>query len=307
MDAECDFAGKEIASQYDVGAVCRCEVHPHGLINTTYRIETDQGTFALTAFLQRKEEEIKARAQVLMRLKNVPVAQPLLSRNGDRVIDLNGRPAWLAPWIEGRSFVDRHHHQKLPMSARQHQEVIRGFDGLHQELSQIALQETDLLSFLARDTEEETTIPPGRAIRSLIDQCRECYQAVTSPPPDPQTLVHRDFERQNLLFRGDTLSAVLDFDALGIGSVQQEWAHATFNHACCDPGQSAEHLAMYVEHAPLGNARKMPRNQFLAAMARFCEEDVNGFLWIAQRSPIDLNALVSHYAKALTFASRHLS
>jgi len=127
-----------------------------------------------------------------------------------------------------------------------------------------------------------------------------------SPSSAAPTLVHRDFERQNLLFQRDTLATVLDFDALGIGDVEQEWAHTTFNHACCDPGQSAEHLALYVEHAPLGNIRRMSRQQFLAAMARFCEEDVRGFLWIARRHPIDLDALATHYAHALTFATRCL-
>lgn len=299
--------GELVAAQYDIGQVRRCERYPQGFVNTTFRIEAERGSFALTAFRQKALREVEARAEVLMRLRSVPIARPLLSKNGRRVIDLNGRPAWLTPWIEGKSFVGQQHDQKVPMSQRQHQEVIHAFDNLHRELLHISAENIDLLPFRAGNAGEELRISPERNVQSLIAQCRECYQEVVAQTAPQPSLVHHDFERQNLLFRGDTLAAILDFDALGIGDVQQEWAHTTFNHACCDPQQSAEHLKMYVEHSVLGNEQRMSRKQLLAAMARFCEEDIHGFLWIARRKPIDLDALVAHYSKALTFAIQHLS
>ncbi|MDD4287509.1 MAG: phosphotransferase [Candidatus Peribacteraceae bacterium] len=306
MPAEHLLAGETAASQYDIGNIRHCERHPHGFVNTTYRIETDRGVFALTEFQQRTAREAAARAEVVGQVCAVPVAQPLLSRSGHRVIDMNGRPAWLTPWVEGRSLVGWQHHQKDPMSERQHREVIRGFDTLHRELSRIVAEGADIRPFQTGSAEEETEIPPGRTIQSLIARCRECYQGVAAPAAPQTSLVHRDFERQNLLFCGDALTAILDFDALGIGTVQQEWAHTTFNHACCDPQQSAEHLEMYVEHSPLGEMQKLSRQQFLAAIARFCEEDIHGFLWIAGRTSVDLEALLQHYSAALSFAQQHL-
>lgn len=306
MNFECDLIGERVAMQYDIGQVCCCEKHSQGFVNTTFRIKTERGSFALTAFQQKTLREVKARAQVLMRLRSVPVAQPFLAKNGGHVIDLNGHPAWLTPWIEGKSFVGQQHHQKEPISKRQHKEVIHAFDHLHQELSQIALEGMDLSLFQVRSMEGETEIPLGGALQSLIAQCREYYQAVTTQVTSQHSLVHRDFERQNLLFHGNDLVAILDFDSLGIGDIQDEWAHSTFNLACCDPQPSAEHLKMYVEHSPLGNVKKVPRRQFLAAMARFCEKDIHGFLEIAKRMPVDIDALITHYSKALSFAIHHL-
>lgn len=302
MTPEHDQIGESVCTHYDVGAVHNVQKHPTGFLNTTYRVDADFGAFALTVFQQKTLDEISARADILLRLRNTPVAPPLLSRKRSPVVDLDGLPAWLAPWIEGESFVGQQHHEKFPMSLQQHREVIRVFHLLHDELALLSSSGTDLKLFESRTQDAESDFPASEEIQTLIARCRECYGSVTNLATSSTQIVHRDFERQNLLFKENRLVSVVDFDALGKGDVEEEWAHCIFNHACCDPNVTPECLDMYVE-ATGSDTRKA----LLTSMARFCEKDLQDFLYVAKRRKVDLDSLGAHYSKALTFAIQHLS
>jgi len=296
-----------IESRYAVGPLVRCQNYPIGFINNTYKLETADGQYALTEFLHKSSHEVAIRAEVLLGLRNLPVAPPVASLTGEHVVEFDGHPAWICPWIEGAS-PQNQKDGSGNMSCMQRQEAVYYFKELHRQL-QVVLDESDKLdveSFAATKLPDGIEVKTTRAVQRLIDECRECYQKVGVLPTEETELVHKDFERQNLLY-GETrqLTGILDFDSLRAGNTLYEWAHIMFNHVCDDANPSAEELSYYIESSPFSEMSDA-RARLLALMAQFCEDDIKGFAWIAQHQRIALPAIADRYRHAFAFAKREL-
>ncbi|MDD3897105.1 MAG: phosphotransferase [Candidatus Peribacteraceae bacterium] len=295
-----------IESRYAIGSVDQCERHPVGFINHTYKVEADGGQYALTEFLHKSLHKIAMRADVVLKIKNLPVAYPIASTEGKHVEEFEGHPVWLCPWLEGASPQDREDGSGN-MSCAQRKESVHYFKELHKQLEMISNENEDLdpEKFVASELPMGSEVRTAGIVQRLIDECRECYQGIVFPVAEMK-LVHKDFERQNLLF-GETeqLTGILDFDSLRAGNMFYEWAHITFNHVCDDANPSPTELQYYIENSPFDEIDN-PRAQLLALMATFCEKDIQGFVWIAQRRHIELGRITDHYRRALTFAKNLL-
>lgn len=294
-------------AQYDIGKIFHCAMHEGGLVNNTYRIKAEKGEFALTAFLHRSMQEVCARAEIVLRLTGLPVASPVGTRTGNFVAEIDALPAWMCPWLRGSSFVTEQHHHKLPMTERAHRTVIHHFQKLHEQTNRISEEMDDMSDFVPKLPTKIDECPVDPMVESLIGHCQDCYRDIDVPVLPPDTIVHGDFERQNILFSDGALTGIIDFDALRQGSLSREWSHCAFNHSCCDPEPSPEYLNLYSEASSFRETSASLRRALLAHMARFCEEDVRGFQWIARFREADMRALAQHYHSALSFAQTHLS
>lgn len=295
-----------IESRYAIGPVARCDWHPVGFINHTYKVETTGGQYALTEFLHKSSSEVMMRADVVLRLKDLPVARPIASVEGKHVEEFKGHPIWLCPWLEGASPKDREDGSGN-MSDMQRSEAVHFFKDLHRQLRTITNRDEDLgIGSFANPNLPETEGKTTRAVQRLIDECRECYQGIGMLSTAERELVHKDFERHNLLF-GETerLIGILDFDSLRAGDMLYEWAHIMFNHVCDDALPSPEALHYYMENSPF-NQMADARTKLFALMARFCADDIRGFAWIAQRRRVALSAIADRYRRALAFAKKEL-
>lgn len=305
MNSDLDAIAHTVSALYPTGIVKACQRCDSGLINTTYHLKTNSGPYALTAFTHRSQEYVRVRSKVVLALRNLPIAPPLEARSGERIVIVNDRPAWLCQWLEGKSPVDQTHHLKHSLSRAQHEQILQNFFTLHQQLDAIA--RTENLKTFVPDTGNELSIKPPTSICALREECLDSCKNLDLSLIESHTLVHGDFERQNLLFQGDDMTGILDFDALCLGNIAQEWAHCTFNNACCDPHANPEDLSLYIEASPINGTKAGIRVQMLSLMMHFCAEDLEGFCWIAQQKEVDLNELVKHYRKALLFAQHSLA
>lgn len=294
-----------IESHYDIGHVVQCKHHPVGFINKTFKVETKNGQYALTEFLHKSTHEVAARAEVILKLRGLPVASPVALLSGEHTMELDGQPIWICPWLEGESLVRRSTNRTPQMSLEQHHEIILYFRVLHEQLNQIANQIKDLNVFALTEILDIDT-DAMQTIGQLVIECRDSYSNIEIAPDNDSDLIHGDFEKQNLLFEEDTLVGILDFDALRIGNLPYEWAHLAFDHACYDINPSPDNLDLYVEACPLSGTKADVRRQFLALIARYCENDIRGFAWISQNKKIELSSIVDRYRAALTFAKHSL-
>ncbi|MFH1670405.1 MAG: phosphotransferase [Patescibacteria group bacterium] len=295
-----------IESRYAVGHLVRCQNYPIGFINNTYKLETADGQYALTEFLHKSSREVAIRAEVLLGLRNLPVAPPVASLTGEHVVEFDGHPAWICPWLEGAS-PQNQEDGSGNMSHMQRQEAVYYFKELHRQL-QVVLDESEDLnveSFVTQKLPEDGELKTTDTVQKLIDECRECCRGVLLSTEETE-LVHKDFERQNLLY-GETrrLIGILDFDSLRAGYTLYEWAHIMFNHVCDDANPSAEELSYYIESSPFSEMSDA-RARLLALMAQFCEDDIKGFAWIAQHQRIALPAIADRYRHAFAFAKKEL-
>ncbi|HLV65367.1 MAG TPA: homoserine kinase [Polyangiaceae bacterium] len=189
-----------------------------GSVNSNFRLIAESGE---TYFARLYEEQPFSGAEAELHLlgalaaEGVPVAGPLETRDGRGVLVHRGKPFAIFPWVEGdwlclRS-VEEHHCRAVGESlARVHLATPRVGP-----LSPGRFRPEDMLARLEALPREAT-----ERLEPNIARIRERY-AVYRARRDaslPAGICHGDLFRDNVLFRGDRIAALLDFESVSWGS-----------------------------------------------------------------------------------------
>jgi homoserine kinase type II len=144
---------------------------------------------------------------LLHHLNNVglPVAAPLPDRQGRMLTLLAGKPAQLAPRLTGQ-------HPNLPDRA-QCRAIGNALARLHLGLRDYPLHRTNNHGPIWWNDMATRWLPRLPADDAhLLTRLRSRYAEICARYPDlPQGLIHGDLFRDNTLFRGDAITALLDF------------------------------------------------------------------------------------------------
>ncbi len=193
-------------SAYAVGELVSYEGILAGLENSNYYVTTTMGEYVLTLFESHSEKEVGYFLDVTRHLADhrLPTANPIADRDGVSLKRLAGKPAALVMRMVGQS-VDRPSQGQVAelgaMLGRMHRVGrdygrVRGNDrgplwwrGIAGELlAQLPSDEAELLRF------------------------ELAHHTTTWPEDLPQGLIHADLFRDNVLFSGESLTALLDFN-----------------------------------------------------------------------------------------------
>ncbi|RKE20251.1 phosphotransferase enzyme family protein [Streptomyces sp. TLI_171] len=216
-----------------------------GLLNRGYRIATADGDWFLKCYVDRATAGRPAitaqhRATTALAALGLPVPAPLANRDGRTVTTHGGRLFALYPWVAGGH---RHGTELDPVRCGE----LGGLLGaLHGALARVCppLRQPD--GVLAAEVEEtERIIAELRALarahrpRSAFDRLAEdrlterldllATHRHRRPGPTvaPRTgWTHGDFHGLNVLYRGDAVTAVLDWDKLAPHPVAEEAVRA---------------------------------------------------------------------------------
>ncbi len=184
---------------FDIGRINGAEPIATGTENSNFRIDSPAGRFVLTLVESQGADEAERRLRWLADLgrAGLPVAPPRRTRDGALLGTLTGRPAVLTPWVPGTvawsptpdqcravgAFLARLHRQALPDPALPPWEGPTGLD-------------RRLLARLPRH--HRRRLATAMARREPLDGL-------------PAGALHGDLFRDNALFRGSRLAAVVDF------------------------------------------------------------------------------------------------
>ncbi|MFO7180144.1 MAG: homoserine kinase [Pseudomonadota bacterium] len=189
-----------------------------GSVNSNFRLTTEDGALY---FARLYEEQALAGAEGELRLlqalaaEGVPVAGPLETKDGRSVIEHRGKPFALFPWVEGDWLclrrVEEHHCRAVGEAlARVHLATPRVGP-----LPVGRFRPEDMLArldALPRDASERLA-PDVRRIRD-----RYAVYVSRRDAALPSGICHGDLFRDNVLFRGDRVAALLDFESVSFGS-----------------------------------------------------------------------------------------
>ncbi|MCA9648203.1 MAG: homoserine kinase [Polyangiaceae bacterium] len=187
-----------------------------GSVNSNFRVDTAQGRFFLRIYEEQPEAGALRELELLRGLAaaGVPTTVPPLRLDGASVSHHQGKPVALYPWVEGdivcteRADAQRCEAVSAAL-ARVHlagaslpQQPASRFDvdALRQRLSLI---QRDASSELCRAAKEIEALLPG------VEQARV--------PDLPQGLIHGDLFRDNVLWSGDEVAALIDFESASQG------------------------------------------------------------------------------------------
>jgi homoserine kinase type II len=199
----------------EVGTV---EPLPLGSVNSNFRFKTSDGR----AFFARiYEEQPRQGAEDEIRLLStldaagVPVAPPLVAAGGERVLEHQGKPFTIFPWVAGEWLcLSRVTEERCRALGRALARVHLA-SPLVKALPEGRFRPVDMLERLARVEREQPLRVPVE-LRTV----REKYAQYLPLRDDalPRGICHGDLFRDNVLWQGERLAALLDFESAANGS-----------------------------------------------------------------------------------------
>ncbi|BCJ73488.1 hypothetical protein CS0771_30320 [Catellatospora sp. IY07-71] len=231
----------QVCAAFGLGDVHAVRHLPIGAMNRNWRVDTTTGVYAVKELQDRNAGDVGARHRTMKLLigHGVPVPEPLERAGGDPECVLDGARFTVSAWAPGQ------HLTGTAMSLDQAAAYGELLGGIHVALSAVPLHggappdhvPDATLSLTALDVMLD--LVTRRPDRDEIDELalsdlarrRELLTAPTPPvpagaEPGPRGWVHGDFHHNNVLWEQGRVSAVLDWDRVGVRSLAAELIRA---------------------------------------------------------------------------------
>jgi homoserine kinase type II len=209
-------AVSELLDDYGLGRLVGSHGIPTGSVNSNYVLETTRGKLLLRIDEVKGELDVKRELDLLLflRRQNFPCPQPLQDRKGHWYRELGGKCASLYRWVDGHVLsVERLGPTRLEQAGRVLAELHtvgkqykKGIENRfsYERVADIYATVRDRLPAYFK-----------RIVRTLDDEVEYLRHYLETKLP--RGIVHGDLFADNLLWKGEKLVAVLDFEAAARG------------------------------------------------------------------------------------------
>lgn len=200
---------RAFAAEYELGEVVSCKGIAEGIENTNYLLRADAGTFILTLYEKRvREKDLPFFLSLMEHLaaKGIPCPTPVKGRDGAALRRLSGRPAVIVTFLDGM-WTRRPHPQHC--------------SALGSALARMHRAGADFPMTRANDLSVGSWRPLLEASRARVDEIADGLGAELEGELDaleahwpiglPSGVIHADLFPDNVFFRGDRLSGLIDF------------------------------------------------------------------------------------------------
>lgn len=192
-----------ILAQYNLGELVSVAALKGGQANSSFKLKTGKGTFVLSVCDEKPMADVLALTQVLDLLvaHDFPTTRVVKTLSGHSVIDLDGRPVFIKPYIRGQV--------PKQTDAGMLFQVGRQLSRLHR-----IEPPADIPRQFAYGWERFADVIDANtdsAYRHWLAAKRD-YLQNTITPDLPQSMIHGDLFYDNTLFEGNKLLAILDFE-----------------------------------------------------------------------------------------------
>lgn len=222
---------------YDLGTVRSAHPASHGVVNETAFAETSKGRYVVRRNqrkIGRASIVLRHRLMAWLRARGFPAPRLITTRSGESSIELDGRIFEVFNFIDGDEFnAERPAHISGTGSilARYHSAVE---DFPHSPAYQGPRYTTQSLPglierIMERDVMGDLVEPLNWYDRRASDLRRALPEAVYESLP--YVLIHGDVHRDNLIFRGDVVAALIDFDQVTMDARLVDLADAMVDFA----------------------------------------------------------------------------
>lgn len=188
-----------------------------GSVNSNFRLDLEGGGCVFLRIFEEQKAEGALREVTLLELlsrRGVSTPRPLTRTDGARLAEHKGKPVALYPWMEGDVICQR------MVTADRARRVGEALARVH-----VAGASSDGAGPSRFDSAALRTRLEGLPWSSLAPDVRSAAEELIrnlreAPPRAPPSLgvIHGDLFRDNVLWRGDEISALLDFESASRGS-----------------------------------------------------------------------------------------
>ena len=199
----------EFVAHYDIGSVAACKGIAEGVENSNYLLRTERGTFILTLYEKRVEKRDLPFFIALMEhlaARGLSCPTPVKARDGVALKTLCGRPAAIVTFLEGlwpRRILPFHCAGLGGALAQLH---LAGGDFPMRRANNLSVAGWRALYDACRTRADE--VAPGLALElgTELDEIERSW-----PADLPSGIIHADLFPDNVFFRGETVSGLIDF------------------------------------------------------------------------------------------------
>lgn len=226
--------------QYDLGTLRSVKPASHGVVNETAFAETSMGRYVVRRNqrkLGRAGLELRHRLLIWLRSTGFPASRLVPARSGETVVEIDGRLFEVFPFIDGDEF-----NPDRPAQLSGAGSILGRYHSAVEEFPDTPFPEgprytpASLMGLterlMQRDLMGELTEPLSWYDRRAADLRRmlpdSAYLAL------PHVLIHGDLHRDNLIFRGDSVAALIDFDQITVDARIVDLADALVDLAVGD-------------------------------------------------------------------------
>lgn len=215
-------------SAYAVGDLLDYAGIAAGIENTNFFVNTTSGRYVLTLFEKHEPDELGFYLDLMLHLAaaGIPVARPVMSKDGDVLLSLNNKPAALIVCLPGKT---------EPQTTLAHCTAI-GY-----ELAGIHLAATTFSQYHLSDRGHEWRMTTAQRVLgdlgaedAVLMQQEILFQQSLDTGGLPEGIIHADLFHDNALFDKDKLSGVIDW----YFACNDFWLYdlaVVVNDWCCHP------------------------------------------------------------------------
>jgi homoserine kinase type II len=195
--------------QYDIGEALSCKGIAEGVENSNYLLQTDRGNFILTLYEKRvARDDLPFFLGLLDHLasRDFPCPTPIHGRDGAALRDLCGRPAAIVGFLAGmwpRRPSPEHCRALGEATARMH---LAAADFPLRRENALGPAGWRALFEATRDRAHEVHAGLARAVGDELAWLEDHW-----PRDLPAGIIHADLFPDNVFFRHDRLSGIIDF------------------------------------------------------------------------------------------------
>ena len=196
-------------AEYEIGEPLSCKGIAEGIENSNYLLTAEGGTYILTLYekrVQRADLPFFLGLMEHLGARGVPCPTPLKGRDGQMLRTLCGRPAAIVTFLDGlwpRRITPEHCARLGEAMAHMH---LAGLDFHLGRANALSVEDwRPLLDTSAARAEE---VRPGLAedLEAELDDLESRW-----PAGLPSGVIHADLFPDNVFFRADRLSGIIDF------------------------------------------------------------------------------------------------
>ncbi|NTW97167.1 MAG: homoserine kinase [Oscillochloris sp.] len=203
----------------DLRSVCAAA---HGLVNETAFAETSTGRYVIRRNqrrLGRASLELRHQLHAWLRNHDVPCPRIIPAVSGETAVEIDGRIFEVATFITGEDYCPSRSAQSASVGSTlaNYHFAIDGFPG--KPSMQPPRYNPSILLGLTERLLQRDVLGDLTAQLSWYDRrAAELHARLTDKDYDclPHVLIHGDVHRDNMLFLGDEVSGLLDFDQVSI-------------------------------------------------------------------------------------------
>ena len=200
---------REFFSKYNLGNFINYKEIKEGIENTNYFIETEKGKFILTLYEKRVDEKDLPFFMSLMKNlfdKNFPSPQPIINKNGNYISEISGKKAAVVSFLDGseKKNLNPDNCYEIGIQTAKLHLITKNLTGKRE--NKLSINSWRKIYKKIKNECSKIHVKLAGTIEKSLNEIENNW-----PQNIPSGIIHADLFPDNIFFKKEKLSGIIDF------------------------------------------------------------------------------------------------